>query len=298
MSESIVLSLIFAGIIALIGYIGANVGLARGFVLTAAILAGSEAALWWGESVGERLSDWFSLSTATGRFLSAMFLLLATALLIGFAGSLVLAWGTPSRWGALLGGLLGITNGALLIAMALRVYYLAYAGDLTSDPLGDSIVTRILWQNFDWFILGFVVVASVLLIYTRLSHLQVTVPDPSARATYARAVPPPIPRPELRERGFGEPQSPGLHAASGPAAVNGASQKAAETNVDDAIFAPPQRARAVDDEPRIVERTTVLEVQETKIELPSARNTVRFCPNCGMTLDASDRFCPDCGYTL
>jgi ribosomal protein S27AE len=42
----------------------------------------------------------------------------------------------------------------------------------------------------------------------------------------------------------------------------------------------------------------MVKVEETKTELPTVRNTVRFCPNCGMTLDASDRFCPDCGYTL
>jgi predicted amidophosphoribosyltransferase len=39
-------------------------------------------------------------------------------------------------------------------------------------------------------------------------------------------------------------------------------------------------------------------VEAIQTALPTMRNTIRFCPNCGMTLDASDRFCPDCGYTL
>ncbi len=155
------LSLIFAGIIALIGYIGANFGIARGFVLTAAIFAGSEAALWWGDSIGRQLSDWFSIRGETGQFLAAMFLLLAVSLLLGFAGSLVLAWGTPTRWGTLLGALLGAANGALLIAMALRLYYLSYAEQLSSDPLDNSLITRILWRNFDWFILGFALGATI-----------------------------------------------------------------------------------------------------------------------------------------
>jgi hypothetical protein len=296
-SESIVLSLIFAGIIALIGYIGANVGLGRGFVLTTAVFAGSEAALWWGGSIGGRLSDWFSISEATGRFLAAMFLLMLVSLLLGFAGSLVLAWGTPTRWGALLGGLLGAANGALLIAMALRLYYLAYAGQLTSDPLDDSIVTRVLWRNYDWFILGFAVVATLLMLYTRFSRLQVTVPDPAARASFARPVPPPVPRVDPRTRRVEESVPIGRQATSGPSSVNGSTTGTGSPRIDDTIYAPP-RPSSRSQESTVVERTTVVEVQETKIELPSARNTVRFCPNCGMTLDSSDRFCPDCGYTL
>lgn len=297
MSESIVLSLIFAGIVALIGYIGANVGIARGFVLTASILAGAEAALWWGSDIGERLSDWFSVSASTGRFLAAMCLLLAVVLLIGFAGSAVLAWGMPTKWGAVLGGLLGAANGALLIAMALRLYYLAYAGQLTSDPLNDAIVTRVLWINFDWFILGFVIVAGILLLFTRFTHRAVTVPDPPARGSFSRPVPPPVPRPDERHA-----YSTGSRAASSAApgdlpSGNGAGANQVRPGFDNEIYAPPRAVESASSQ-RIVERTMVVEVQETSAELPTARNVVRFCPNCGMTLDASDRFCPDCGYTL
>jgi hypothetical protein len=296
-SESILLSLIFVGIIVLIGYIGANVGLARGFVLTAAILAGSEAALWWGGSIGRRVADWFSISSETGRFVAGMVLLLATTLLLGFAASYVLAWGTPSRWGAALGGLLGAANGALMIAMALRLYYLAYAGQLTSDPLDDSIVTRVLWRNFDWFILGFILISTILLLYTRFSQFQVTVPEPSARASFSRPVPPPVPRPDYRAKRLEESRPIVAQPSSGTEATNGSASESVSTTIDDRIYAPP-RSRERAPEPRIVEQATVVEVQETKVELPTARNTVRFCPNCGMTLDASDRFCPDCGYTL
>ncbi len=296
MTESIVLSLVFAGIIALIGYIGANVGVARGFVLSTAILAGAEAALWWSDRIGERLSDWFSMSVATGRFLAAMVLLLVVVLLMGFAGSLVLRWGTPTRWGALLGALLGAANGALLIAMALRLYYLAYAGQLTSDPLDDSIVTRVLWRNFDWFILGFSLVASVLLLYTRFSRLSLAIPDPSTRVSYARPVPPPVARPDPRARRIEESRALSPNPQAGSANTNGAAVKSSATPVDDTIYAPPRPSPTSSE--RVVERTMVVEVQETRTELPSARNTVRFCPNCGMTLDASDRFCPDCGFTL
>ena len=297
MSESILLTLIFVGIIALIGYIGASVGIARGFVLSAAILASAEAALWWGDSIGRRWSDWFSISVETGRFLAAMFLLLVVTLLFGFAGSLVISWGTPTRWGAFLGSLLGAANGALLIAMALRLYYLAYAGSLTSDPLDDSLVTRILWRNFDWFTLGFVVVATVLLLYTRFSRLNVMVPDPSARASFARPVPPPVPRADPRVRQVEESRPLLTFPADEASSVNGTNARTPSSGIDDTIYAPP-RSSTRDAESVIVERTSVVEVQETRIELPSARNTVRFCPNCGMTLDASDRFCPDCGYTL
>ncbi len=297
MSESIVLSLIFAGIIALIGYIGANVGVARGFVLTASIFVGAESALWWAASIGRRLTDWFSMSAATGRFLAAMFLLLTVTLLLGFAGSIVLAWGSPTRWGALLGGLLGVANGALLIAMALRLYYLSYTGQLTSDPLADSIVTRVLWRNFDWFMLGFALVATGLLLYTRFSKLQLSVPDPSARASFSRPVPPPVPRVDPRARRIEESRSTDTKTGTGSASANGATAARELPLVDDTIYAPPRPATPGTGRP-VVERTTVVEVQETKVQLPTARNTVRFCPNCGMTLDASDHFCPDCGYTL
>lgn len=291
MSESIVLSLIFAGIIALIGYIGANVGIGRGFVLTAAIFAGAEAALWWGDSIGRRLSDWFSVSEATGQFLAAMLLLLLVTLLLGFAGSFVLAWGTPTRWGAFLGGLLGMANGALLIAMALRLYYLAYAGQLTSDPLDDSIVTRVLWRNFDWFILGFAAISLILLLYTRFSRLQVTVPDPAARASFARPVPPPVPRPEPRI------PTRAVDTERSATSANGAAATVAAAVIDESVYAPP-RSTAREAEVVVSERPLESIVKSAQTELPSAWNTVRFCPNCGMTLDASDRFCPDCGFTL
>jgi zinc-ribbon domain len=292
-SESIVLSLIFAGIIALIGYIGATVGIARGFVLSAAIFAGSEAALWWGADIGRRLSDWFSVSGPTGQFLAAMFLLLIVSLLLGFSGSLVLAWGTPTRWGALLGALLGAANGALLIAMALRLYYLSYAGQLTSDPLDESVVTRILWRNFDWFILGFAFGAAILMLYTRFSRLQVTVPDPSSRISLSRPVPPPIPRTDQSVRRIEQSRLLDAQLANAASEANGAGANVASPGFDDTIYAPLRTSN-----PLPSERTTVVDVREPKVELPSARNTVRFCPNCGMTLDASDRFCPDCGYTL
>lgn len=297
MSESIVLSLIFAGIIALIGYIGANVGIARGFVLTTAILAGAEAALWWGSDIGDRLSDWFSISAATGRFVAAMILLLAVVLVLGFAGASNLAWGTPTRWGALLGVLLGAANGAFLIAMSLRLYYLAYAGQLTSDPLDDSVVTRVLWRNFDWFILGFVVTAAVLLLFTRLSRRPVIVPDPPARGSFSRPVPPPVPRPDQRSAFNGNPRAASTSPAGAPLEANGVASGQARPGSDDAIYAPPKPTAPTTSE-RLIERTTVVEVQEASVPLPTARNVVRFCPNCGMTLDASDRFCPDCGYTL
>ncbi len=297
MSESILLSLIFAGIIALIGYIGANVGVARGFVLSAAVLAGAEVALWWADSLGQRFTDWFSISGATGRYLAGMALLLVVTLLLGFAGSIVLAWGTPTRWGALLGGLLGAANGALLIAMALRLYYLSYAGQLTSDPLADSVVTRLLWRNFDWFILGFAAVTTVLLLYTRFSRLQLAIPDPSARSSSARPVPPPVPRIDPRARPVEVSRQPSPPAAQESVSGNGTVARSESTRIDDTIYAPA-RSSSPSAGPTMEERTTMVEVHETKVQLPTARNTVRFCPNCGMTLDASDHFCPDCGYTL
>jgi len=296
-SESIVLSLIFVGIIVLIGFIGANVGVAREFVLTAAIFAGAEAALWWSGRIGQRLTGWFSLSDETGRFLAGMFLLLLEVLLLGFAGSLVLAWGTPTRWGATLGGLLGVANGALLIAMALRLYYLAYSSALMSDPLDDSLVTRVLWSNFDWFILGFAVTATLLLLYSRFARLQLTVPDPSARTSFARPVPPPVPRSVSRASQTMAPSSLEPQVDSNQTSANGAAASLVGQSFDETIYAPP-RSNATSAGRNVIERTTVVDVENSKVELPSARNRVRFCPNCGMTLDASDRFCPDCGYTL
>jgi hypothetical protein len=286
------LSLIFLGIIVLIGFIGATFGMARGFVVTASILLGTEAALWWGGNLGDRLSDAVDIRSETGHFVCGMVLLILTVLLLGIAGSLVLSWGTPTRWGAMLGIALGAANGALLIAMALRLYYLAYAGTLTSLPLDDSFVTRVLWRNFDWFLLGFIGIASVLLLYTRIVDLAITIPDPSARATYARPIPPPVPRIEQRR----EREQLAAPSANGSSASNGTGALSTAPSADDALFAPPQPAPA--SHSKTVERETTVTVEAIQTALPTMRNTIRFCPNCGMTLDASDRFCPDCGYTL
>jgi hypothetical protein len=286
------LSLIFVGIIVLIGFIGATFGIARGFLATSSILLGSEAALWWGGSVGDRLSDAIEVRTETGRFLCGMLLLILTVLLLGVGGSLVLSWGTPSRWGSLLGIALGAANGALLIAMALRLYYLAYAGTLTSLPLDDSFMTRVLWRNFDWFLLGFIGIASALLLYTRLARLAIMIPDPSAQASFSRPIPPPVPRIEPRQ----PRESRGAPLAHGATSPNGTGAATPAPHADDAIFAPPQPAPAT--RSITVDRETTVTMEERRTELPTVRNTVRFCPNCGMTLDASDRFCPDCGYTI
>lgn len=296
MSESLVLSLIFVGIIFLIGFIGTTFGLARGFLVTASILLGAELALWWGDDLGDRLKNLVDISAATGHFLCGMLLLLLTVLLLGVAGSIVLSWGTPTRWGALLGGLLGAANGALLIAMALRMYYLAYEGSIVSLPLDDSFVTRVLWRNFDWFILGFIAIASALLLYTRFARLETTVPDPATRASFARPIPPPVPRVESRLTR----DRMGSVAEPNGADVNGGAVHR-QVPVDNAVYAPqrePVTASQSASNAPLLPSPMVVKVEETVIELPSSRHTVRYCPNCGMTLDASDRFCPDCGYTL
>ena len=291
-SESLVLSSIFIGIIALIGFIGASFGIARGFVATAAILLGSELALWWGDNLGSRLSDLTGIGSATGHFLSGMFFLLITVLLLGVSGSVVLAWGTPARWGALLGALLGAANGALLIAMALRLYDLAYAGRLTSVPLDDSVVTRVLWLNFDWFLLGFAVIGSVLLLYTRFAHLVITTPDPVVREPFFRPIPPPV-----SKRPSGLPPADFAAAASEtPLAPNGAAAASSPETIDDTVYAPPRRTAAASGASR--DRPVAAPAREPDTEVEQARLTVRFCPNCGMTLDPSDHFCPDCGFTL
>lgn len=297
MSESFLLSLVFLGIIALIGFIGASFGIARGFVLTASIFGGVELGLWWGDRAGSRLSDWFGTSEETGRFLGSMFVLLASAFVLGIGASAVLTWGTPTRWGATLGILLGAANGALLIAMALRLYFLSYVGTISNDALDDSIVTRVLWGNFDWFILGFLLVASILLLYTRFSDMSVWIPDPSARAALPRPIPPPVPRPGASA--YSRIDSEGLNrmTVQGPSPSNGTAARPAAGTIDDAIYAP-SGASASPRPPAAAERTAATEGQQHRTELPSARNTVRFCPNCGMTLDASDHFCPDCGLTL
>lgn len=297
MSESFILSLIFIGIIALIGYIGASFGVARGFVATASILGGAELALWWGNRIGGRLTDWLNISSETGRFLGATICLLATVLLVGIMGSLVLTSGTTTRWGATLGALLGAANGGLLIAMALRLYFLAYAGTVSNSALNDSIVTRILWTNYDWFMFGFLTLAAVLLLYTRFARMALAIPDPVAPRVVSRSIPPPVPRPDDGARPLAEARPDSALTANDGHARNGASAPGVTDSVDDAIYAPPREAVGAAGS-TVVDRTTVIEVPRTQAELPSARNTVRFCPNCGMTLDASDRFCPDCGYTL
>ncbi len=293
MSESLVLSSLFIGIIVLIGFIGASIGIARGFVGTAAILLGAELAIWWGDDLGDRASDLVRISEDTGHFLGSVLILLLTVVLLGMVGSAVLAWGTPTRWGAFLGAALGAANGALLIAIALRFYYLAYTGTLTSLPLEDSIVTRILWRSYDWYLLGFVAIAVLLLGYTRLAGLPVSVPDPVSRVSFPRPIPPPMPRPDYRAR-TDRPMDDRLYSERMP---NGASTLETSGPSDEAAYAlgPTDAADPRADGGSRVSQTA-LHPQST--ESATARNTVRFCPNCGMTLDASDRFCPDCGYTL
>ncbi len=242
MSESLVLSSLFVGIIVLIGFIGAIIGVVRGVAATGAILLGSELALWWGDDLGVRASDIAGFGSDTGHFLGTVIILLATVVALGIVGSAVLAWGTPTRWGAFLGAALGAANGALLIAMALRFYYLAYSGTLTSLPLDDSIVTRVLWRNYEWYLLGFVVIAVLSLGYTRLAGLSVAVPDPVSRAAFPRPIPPPVPRPDYRTR----PDRSMDDRSFSERIPNGLSSADTGEPSDKAVFAPGHPA-ATDD---------------------------------------------------
>lgn len=293
MSESFVLSSIFIAIIVLVGFVGASFGIGRGFAATAAILLGSEFALWWGADLGQRINRLTGMSPETSRFLGGMLLLLLTILLLGISGSVVLRWGTPTRWGALLGALLGAANGALLIGIVFRLYYMAYAGKLVTLPLDDAIVTKILWRNFDWFLLGFVVISSVLLLYTRITGLVTTIPDPANRGYSARPIPPPVVRTTPRIPN----ERPVTRKTETGYSPNGYGANRQSESIDETLYAPPHRTPATE-RSTPSDRPNTTAVREPRTELPSARNTVRFCPNCGMTLDASDRFCPDCGFTL
>lgn len=293
MSESFVLSSIFIAIIVLVGFVGASFGIGRGFVATAAILLGSEFALWWGTDLGHRLDRLTGISLETNRFLGGILLLLLTILLLGISGSVVLRWGTPTRWGALLGALLGAANGALLIGIVLRLYYMSYTGKLVALPLDDAIVTKILWRNFDWFLLGFVAISSVLLLYTRITGLVTTIPDPANRGYSARPIPPPVARTAPRISN----ERPATNKSGVGSSPNGYAANRPSESIDETLYAPPHRSAATE-RSTSGDRPNTTAVREPRTELPSTRNTVRFCPNCGMTLDASDRFCPDCGFTL
>lgn len=295
MSESILLSLIFVGLIILFGFIGTRYGVPRGILLALSIFGGAELALWWGGSLGRRLDAWTSMNRETGTFLGSIALLLLTVVVIGFVGSIVLGTETPSRWGSLFGLLLGIGNGAMLIAMALRFYFLSYSASSVNDTLVDSSISRVVWSNFDWFLLGYLATLAVLLLYNRWTRRPIVIPDPVTHRPVPRPIPPPIPKPvpTLDRRNGMVVEAPSARpGADSPRTTSGIGV----ATVDEDIYGPPRPASAATIAPP--EPKTPAPAAAPAASLPSARHTVRFCPNCGMTLDASDRFCPDCGFTL
>lgn len=294
MSESLVLSSIFVGIIVLIGYIGSSFGVARGFVATAAIFCGSELALWWADDLGDRISNLVGSSTESTRFLGGMFLMVATLLLLGVSSSRIFRSGAPTRWGAFLGATLGAANGALLIALSLRLYYMTYSNKITSVPLDDSIVTRVLWRNFDWFLAGFTIVGSALLLYTRYLHLPMAIPEPTVRSGFTKPIPPPVAGPisGLRREHF-ELDTTNTHPSQ-----NGAAAMISDEPIDETVYAPPRHAAVAENRSTSERESIGGTARGRATDAAPARPAVRYCPNCGMTLDPSDHFCPDCGLTL
>jgi hypothetical protein len=157
------------------------------------------------------------------------------------------------------------------------------------------VVSRVLWSNFDWFLLGYLAALAILLLYNRWSRRPIVIPDPVAQRPAPRSIPPPLPKlgPTLDRRNGMAVEVPSSRRRDDSPVTRTAS---GVSMGDEDTYGPPRPAAATTIAPP--EPTSVAPDVARAASLPSARHTVRFCPNCGMTLDASDRFCPDCGFTL
>jgi hypothetical protein len=316
MSEAFVLDLLFFAILALVSMVGLVRGPGRMLMLAAGILLGAEIGLWWGDDWGARIADLIDIRVETGVFVCSMIALLVTAFVSGHLSGSVFGVDAPSSVAKLTGLALGAVNGTLMIAMALRFFYVSYENRLVSDPLDDTVAARILWRQFDWYLLTIagVIAATELMVHVIWGRipftegLQTTVSPRGDWSAPARA--------NVQAPGTGGIPSDRSRRLPQPLSGNGLSWDesfvtksvpisgtAQEIRLEDSPIGPSSIGPESTGQSPDAESLTLGGVERQRpgsasVASDSAARRIKFCRNCGMALNESDRFCPDCGFHL
>lgn len=178
-------------------------GLLRGAwreaIVSAAIVLAALINKQWVERWATDLNETF---TAFGRdqteFLLSVLIMVLVVVVVGYVLSSALIKGKPSATSRLLGGLLGLLNGAALAGWLLLSAYVSLDGAQASSPIYRSSVAQGFMIAAGWFPVALAVIAAVVALIAPLRRAQSAVGRPSDTSNWtpATAGPPVVPAPD------------------------------------------------------------------------------------------------------
>ena len=177
----------------LLGIIGLAQGLRREAVVSLSImLAALIIQQWvtrerWVGDVEEALP--FDLGTGWVQFTLSLVIMLLTVLFVGYLLGNRLVTTRPSAGSRLLGGVLGLMNGAALAGWLLRAAYEGFYGAQASSPLYQSPVSYgfMVWAG--WSPVVMAVLGTIIGLVAPVRRAQVTVAEPSRATNWAPTSP-------------------------------------------------------------------------------------------------------------
>ena len=278
-----IIDIAILGAALLLGVAGFWRGIAKEVFFSAGALLGYSLTIQWSERWGGWLADGTRLSVPEATFAVAATTLLAGLVLVGYVG-LALAGLPPADVPGRIGGIVvGVTNGAFVIAVILDWARERILNDGRAEILQSTEVGRRLGENPEWVLLAATIVALILLVASwhvgRRRRPIVGVagaPRPGESGFRLRRESPLAPEPEKIER------QPGSSSAwSIPAAY---AETAPLTRVPDPSTRGDRPLRGAG---------------QAKLDSPFERSAdADRCISCGARIGDDDKYCPRCGRQL
>jgi uncharacterized membrane protein required for colicin V production len=281
------LDLLIAVILLLFLAIGSWRGLLREAIATVGILLAAMLANQWALPWGAALTTGTGLTRPLASFLVAILLFLGVVFVIGYGSALLLPTRPPTRWQRLVGGLIGLVNGALVTGYTLG-FLQTYL--LSSPP--DSFIMQ---SAAGWFLVNlvaFIFLLPVLVLTPAILVMAVVRFFRWLRGGAARQQPTVSPAPGAAAPIVDEPPT---RALPRPTETLETTQPLATSPVAaPAESAPPPAASVADTQPA----ATTSPGRDEPSPATDDSGPTRPCPTCGREIAADARFCRHCGRTL
>jgi hypothetical protein len=314
MTNAIILDVLLVLIVLLSMPLGFWRGVTREIFVAAAILLGMTLAATWHDRWGGRVTDWFSIGHATGRFLVAMGLIAASTVILGYGGGVLAARGAlVGLWGRLAGAALAAANATVLLALALRYINQDLSETYSLDVLHEGMISRFLIEHFDWILAGLGAASVLAVIGGMIARLifsprgalpAVDTTPPPDRGESLRDRRRPVRLPKDPEGGKFDPEgkfgteAPSVAQSAPIGTVDPARWSADRTSP---AWTPAPWRASMPSEPtssemgrRLGGREWVRRTASDPASDDQGRRTRR-CERCGQPVGGDDIYCPRCG---
>lgn len=292
MSNALILDLLFVVFVLLFSLIGFSRGIVKEGLASAGILFGALLADSWSARFGTIGSNLLNITNNAGRFFAVESLILASALVIGY-GSGSLAVPDVRGFGARFGGtVLGAINGALLLAFSLRAAHEFIGRPGVQELLHDSIVSRVLIQRFNWFLLAITGLVLAMIFGRLVTEREQRIASPPSFASRERR---PARLPAPGEAAKLEPAARDFNAETQRFHADAPDPLQTEPSVVDATHFSLDKVFREDKAPDVdADAWRTIRFDRPPAAVPDPIHAKR-CLNCGESLSGDDAFCPVCG---